>query len=294
MCRRLLLACVLVFSGPALAEDEETAPDNRVTLDSLFALRSNPAGSAESLYLSYRRKLSNSDHVLLQDTFASVGPTVSLTPGFATTGVQAKVQPLAVLAFRGAYEFYGSFGTAGQIRQFESLDEDYSDPALKARGPGTKRIGGILSLEGLVQAKLGPVAVRNTFVGRHFNIRSDDAQVAFYDQTTDLLAPTLGWVWTDDVDLLALLPRGLTAGARWTTAQALHGTTGQASETISRVGPLVALTFFQRPGAAFNVPTVLLISQWNVKHPYRAGEVSSAALPTLTLGFAFSGDLIPW
>lgn len=294
MYRRLLLTAVLLAAGPALAEDGETVPDNRITLDSLFALRGNPAGTAEALYLSYRRKLSNSDHVLLQDTFVSVGPTLMLTPGYAITGVQTKVQPLAVFAFRGAYEFYGSFGTAGQIRQFESLDEDYSDPALKARGPGTKRIGGIGTLEGLVQAKVGPIAVRNTFVGRHFNIRSDDGQIAFYDQSTDLLAPTQGWVWTDDADLLALLPNGLTAGARWTTAQALHGTPGQASETISRVGPLVALTFFQRPGAAFNVPTVLLISQWHVKHPYRAGEVSSAALPTLTLGFAFSGDLIPW
>ena len=127
---RLLALFALLFSvSAAVASDEET-PTSRLYMESLFGGRINPKGLQERFFLSYRHKLSDSDHILLQDTFFSVGPVTTLTPGFGTFGAQARFQPLAILGFRVAYEFMGTFGTFGQIHQFESLEADYSDKAL--------------------------------------------------------------------------------------------------------------------------------------------------------------------
>jgi hypothetical protein len=56
----------------------------------------------------------------------------------------------------------------------------------------------------------------------------------------------------------------------------------------------LAMTLFNRPGEVFNSPTLFFISQWNVQHPYRTGQVSKAWVPTVAIGFGFTGDLVPW
>lgn len=293
---RWLLCLFLFWSHSAVGQtpDTEEIPNNRVYMESLFGVRMNPIGVQERFFLSFRRKLFNSDHILLSDTHISVGPVSTLTPGFGTVGGQVKFQPLAILGFRVAYEAMGTFGIFRQIHQFDSLDIDYSDPTLKALGNGTKRFGTQFTAEGRFQIKLGPIAARNTFMGRRYDIRKEDGQIAFYDQSTDLLAPNNGWIWTNDLDVLALLPDGFTVGARWTSGKALHGTDDPASRTTHRVGPILAYTIFNRPGASFNTPTLFLISQWNAQHPYRTGESSSVLIPTVSIGFGFTGDLLPW
>jgi hypothetical protein len=143
-----------------------------------------------------------------------------------------------------------------------------------------------LSLEGRFQLKLGPVAIRDTFMARRYDFTSEANEVFFFDQNTDLLAPTHGWIWTHDVDLLMLAPNGITLGARLST--------GMGVEMTHRLGPILAFTWYNRPGQTFNTPTIFVISQWHVAHPYRAGAVSSQWSPTVAFGFAFSGDLTPW
>ena len=292
MARWFALFCLLLSASVAQGEDEE-APTSRLYMESLLATRINPGGLLERFYLSYRHKLSESEHILLADTYFSVGPVIALTPGNISIGPQLKFQPLAILGFRASYEFFGSFGSFRQVQQFDSLSADYSDTALKSMGGVQKRIGGIVNLEGRFQIKLGPIATRNTFLMRRYDIRSDADQVAFYDQNADLLSPNHGWIWTNDLDLLFVLPSGFTVGARWTAAQALHGE-GQNTDVNHRVGPILAMTLFNHPGAAFNTPTLFVISQWHAEHPYRTGEDSSVWMPTISIGFGFTGDLVPW
>ena len=77
--------------------------------------------------------------------------------------------------------------------------------------------------------------------------------------------------------------------------------------------PLLAYSFYDRPGTRFNKPTILLIAQWHLLQPWRTGkDVTQAdrpairdplatesaitrgvtqALPTIVIGFAFNGDL---
>jgi hypothetical protein len=47
-----------------------------------------------------------------------------------------------------------------------------------------------------------------------------------------------------------------------------------------------------RPSPLDN-PTVFLLAQWWLAHPYRADAVSSQALPLLGLGFQITGDFLP-
>jgi len=92
---------------------------------------------------------------------------------------------------------------------------------------------------------------------------------------------------------------GLAAGARLSTAAAFYRDSdflpGESTDNPNtpwvRLGPAVAYTFSEKQGAAFNKPTVLLLSQWWLEHRYRAGQDISQALPCITLAFRFEGEL---
>jgi hypothetical protein len=291
-----LTVSLFLFCSPvAMAEDSEI-PGNRLFMESLTGARLNPMGLQTRFGLSYRRRLFTMDGVLFQDTYASVGPIANITPGNGGIGGQVQVMPLAILRLKASYELFGSFGVFRQIHAFESLDVDYHDDALKALGSGNSRMGGIGRLEALLQMKLGPVAARNTFAAHRYDMKVSSTEVAFYDQSLDLLVPTRGWAWTNDTDLLVMMPNGFTVGARWSASKALHDNPGDsvAAKATHRVGPIMAYTFFNEPGSVFNTPTLFFISQWQAAHPYRTGQEQAAWLPTLSIGFAFTGDLLPW
>ena len=79
---------------------------------------------------------------------------------------------------------------------------------------------------------------------------------------------------------------GLTVGARHTLTHAFYRQqhfrfgepVSQPNGPTHRVGPAVLYTFFDRPGAAFNKPTIIVLAQWWVRHRWRTGEVGSDAV----------------
>ena len=142
MVRCFALFCLLMSATVAQGEDKE-APTSRLYMESLLAGRINPSGLLERFYLSYRYKMSESDHILLDDTYFSVGPVIAITPGNISIGPQLKFQPLAILGIRASYEFFGSFGSFRQIQQFDSLSADYSDTVLKSMGGVQNELGGL-------------------------------------------------------------------------------------------------------------------------------------------------------
>lgn len=81
-------------------------------------------------------------------------------------------------------------------------------------------------------------------------------------------------------------------GLRHTFSDAIDGFDGDGGRAHHRLGPLFAWQFAQEPpGRRFNQPTLFVLAQWWLQHPYRTGEEQSAALPLIGLGFAFNGDL---
>jgi hypothetical protein len=137
-----------------------------------------------------------------------------------------------------------------------------------------------------VQAAAGPIAVRTTPQVTRYDLALPDGDVAFYDQFWDRLAPDGGFMVLDDTDLL-VLAGPVRAGVRHTFSDHLDGTGGDAGIAHHRVGPLVAWQLADRPpGAPTNDPTVFVLAQWWLQHPYRTG-----AFPLIAAGFAFTGDL---
>lgn len=300
--------CILLATslGTAVAADEEdpplevsesmTAPRARVMYTNFLALRINPSGLVEQVGFSYRHRFFESNHPLFEDAWIDVGPTITLAPTFGAGGVRVEVRPLAILSFSATYEFIGYFGVLNTITPFASTSSNYWESTIRRRGQAGENyaaMGSRTTLEALVQAKVGPVFVRNNVTLMSFNVDMRDGDRLFYDANLDLLVADAGWNLVDDLDLGVVVNRDRTAiGIRYSYADALHGTGGDGDTPMHRVGPIVAHTFHERaPGARFNKPTLLTLLQWYPSHVYRAGTERPAAFPLIALALQFEGDL---
>ena len=56
-------------------------------------------------------------------------------------------------------------------------------------------------------------------------------------------------------------------------------------EANHRIGPFFAYAWFDRPGEGFNKPTVAVIVNWHLTHPYRAGQHSAQGLRLIAFAF---------
>lgn len=257
--------------------------------NSVFA-RVNPLGLINQFRLGIRRRLSTSDSVLMQDTYAFVGPIATVSPAFARGGLYAEAQLLSVFRVFAQVEGAQFFGTFNQVTSFDSTDVLYSDQTLDTLD-AAEALGGWVFVTGFtVRGAAGPLVVRTTANIARFSIDLPEGRTHFYDQIWDRLAPNNGWQWLQDTDLLYRKNKIL-AGVRYTFSDGLDGGEGDGGLSHHRVGPLLAYQFSsKKPGARFNQPTAFLLAQWWAQHPYRTGEEQPAGLPLIALGFAFNGD----
>lgn len=289
---------IALISPLALAADPP--PDDRLYHEGSFAFRVNPLGLQGKYALGWRHRLIDApaDSTLFGDTWTWIAPVATITPAFGKGGLMLQTSPIALLRLSATWEGIGYFGTFDQVQSFPSADADYSDNDLDGGsddGRATATAGMVTTLEGRLQARVGPIAARHTATLTSMKIKLPAGDTSFYDPTYDLLVPNGRWMLQDDTDLL-LAPEdvGWVIGARWTQARAFHGEPGaQGQRPIDRVGPLFSYRFYKKPGAAFDTPMLLVLSQFHVRHPYRSGQESSILLPYLVVAFAFTGDLIP-
>jgi hypothetical protein len=136
------------------------------------------------------------------------------------------------------------------------------------------------------------VAVRSTFQGLRFDLGGHADGTWFYDQLSDRLAPDEGWILLNDADLLYLSgPMRLGVRHSWSDT-ATAGGGPDAAMAYHRVGPLFAWQFTDHdPGTRFNQPTLFVLAQTWLQHPYRTGDEQPQGLPLIAVGFAFNGDL---
>lgn len=285
---------ITVFSL-AFAE-EPAAPAFRVTYDAMAVARVNPLGTQlkGSLHFRHRLVAADADSVLFGDTWVSAGPLGAVTPAWARGGAFVQVSPIALLRATAAWEAIGYFGTFGQVQGFaDPGSADFSDDALDA-GDGRPTGGSLVTLEGRAQAKVGPVAVRDTLTAIHLDIGLPDGDVAFYDQMMDSLVPGDGWMLMNDADLL-LTGKRWAAGLRYTHTAPMHADDAARQRTsIDRAGLLASWRFQAKRGSGFDQPTIFLLSQWHLRHEYRTGQEVSQWIPYLGAGFSFTGDVKRW
>ena len=326
----LVVAALALTGAPAFAQEAPTEPDtssdsqadreasadeataaefvipkHRIKYSSLTVLRYNPLGLQSLLDLQYQYKLYDSDSILFRTGYFGIGIAPIVSPGLVRLGVKTEIEPIAVLKLGAKWEYIVHFSNFDLMQSYPNVDGDFSEAGLKAggeRGENYAGTGWQATLEAQLKAKFGPVVIRNTFKALYteMNLRDDDT--VWYDQYYDILTPgSAGWVLINDADLLTfLLDDKLILGIRHNTTHAIYpdrayrGARGQntAGTPIQRIGPLLAYRFWDEPGAAFNQPTLLVILNWYLQHPYRIGQETSQAVPYVVVGFAFNGDLL--
>ena len=174
---------------------------------------------------------------------------------------------------------------------WDETDVDYSDTTMDARGEAGENYSGTGwqgMLETRVQAKAGPIAIRNTYALYRTHVNVAEGDIVYYDQTLDILMPADGWAMTNDADLLFVGVDRWTLGARYTFANAVHNDGSSADALTHRAGPLIARSVGEDSRRAVN-KTAYVLSQWHLVHPYRTGADVTQAFPLIVLGFGFGG-----
>jgi len=295
---------------PGLVERKLDRPRHSVFLRNTLVGRVNPLGLIDFAQLSYRHRLYVEEEPALADNFVGIGVVPTLTPALVRVGPIVELQPATVLQLWASYEVIRYFGTFDFLQSFPSPLSDFSDTELSRRGDLPKgdplrnyaATGTQLNLGANVQAKIGPIAVRNLFrlMRPDYDTRTGDRVV--YDIVYDVMVPNGGWFINNDVDALYVTKLGLSAGVRWTANFAFYRAehyapgedTGRNPNTpMHRLGPLVAYSFYKDRGGVFDNPTVLAVVNWWLAHRYRDGSDVSQAIPYVVLGFQFTGDLLP-
>jgi len=275
---------------------EPPAPTDRLYYTNANFGRVNPLGGVELFRVGWRHRLSDSDHILLQDTYTFVAAEVMATPAYTRVGVFAEAQFLAIARVYAQYSGVGYYGNFSQVQSWDSNAVRYSDQTLEAsEGDAYATLGSVFTTGGTLRGAAGPLVIRSTVALTNQNLNLRDGDVVFYDQYWDRLAPDGGWMVLNDADLMVLAGKAR-LGARHTFTDELGNSDPVDSAMAThRVGPLLAWEFSAKEaGASFNHPTLFLISQWWLAHPYRAGEEQSQAMPLVAVGFAFNGDLAVW
>jgi hypothetical protein len=296
---RTLALCLVLTSmlGQAQMLADQGPPQHRIVHRNTFAIRYNPLGLLYDGRFSYRYRLYQSDSKALRDNFLGVGFAPTASPAFVRIGPYVEFNPLSVFGVWAAFQYVQYFGTFDLGQSFASPASDFSDRAIRANTANRVPFNGWeLTLGATFQVKVSSLLLRSQarLVNGNLNITNGDT--VYYDQYYDVAVPNRGWFVTNDLDVLYQgFENKLIAGARYTLTVPFYqsGAPEQtADNSMHRVGPFVGYTFKIEDGARFNNPTVFVLVQWWLKHRFRSGAETSAALPLMGVGFQMTGDFL--
>ena len=288
-----------VPSPPAPAAPPRV-PADRISYDTTLGFRANPIGFELQYNIAYRHRLYRSSSLALRDNYVGVTLSPTISPSVARMGGTLELRPLTLLTLQGGLHQVGYLGSFRNLQSFPTAAANYSDTALEAG----KEAGRDYPTHGLevfarstALAKLGPIVIRDdlTFTYSKLSLLRDDR--VYYHPRVDALVPDQGWFMHNDSDVIYLSDFGLAAGARASTTHVFYpddvvgGDAAADNSPMFRVGPLLAYTIFDTPGAQFNKPTFVGIAQWWIQHRYRTGEDVHQGIPFAAVAFRFEGDL---
>ncbi|MFO0550778.1 MAG: hypothetical protein U0271_20460 [Polyangiaceae bacterium] len=290
-----LTSTIPVFADPP---PPPRIPEQRISYDFLAGLRLNPLGLEFQYNLAYRHRLYASDSTALRDNYFGVVLAPTVNPTMSRMGGAIELRPLSMLALSGGIHHVGNLGVFDNLVAFPDAGGDWSDTGrdrLDKAGQTHPANGFEVFARAAAIAKIGPIVIRDDllFTYSDIGLPNDGVNRVYYHPRFDMLVPDKGWFMHNDSDLLYLSDFGLIAGARSSLTNSFfdESTRGDGDDLILRVGPLVAYTFFDHPGASWNKPTLIGIAQWWVLHPWRTGEDVHQGIPYATLAFRFEGDL---
>jgi hypothetical protein len=313
--RAAWLVAVLGVMGAGLARADGQPAEWRLVQSDLTIFRENPIGLETRARLGVQKRLYAAQNPALENNYVFAGFYPRLNPASAQLGAGVELQPLSVFQLKLSAEVVEYYGTFGILQSFTSPTADYGPDRLAALADaGTNYSASAVhfAVEPLVQAKLGPIALRDQLHLDYWNFHQRAGDTVVYESSFDTLLPDAGWVVSNDADLLWISSFGLVLGLRHTlvvpryrpdrfadpaldgASNALAAAAYDGQNSQQRLGLLAAYTFYDHPGRRFNRPTVLIMTAWYLEHRYRTGQEVNQAIPYLLVGFAFDGELLRW
>ena len=208
----------------------QTIPNSQWAFSNMLALRYNPLGLQDELFLGYKKKLYNKpeSNLLFGKSYWWTGLVTRASPQFAMIGGFFKTSPIAILELQGSFSRVQALTEAAKMPDYYTAGtQDAVATTISSRAPTGNFItnGWQSSLQARLQAKVGHIAVRVTNLFRNFNLNTDEGLIGddlFYDQTLDLVTPLQSWVYQNDTDILyANANKPWVLGARYTFARSL-------------------------------------------------------------------------
>jgi hypothetical protein len=150
--------------------------------------------------LRFRWDQPRSDNLLLDNRRFEIGFEVNVNPGFTSLGGYAEWTPLQILILRLQTDVYAHYGTYGAIMRFDRPDVGFGD-ALRdicqgCRAGFNQRVLG----RAVLQAQLGPVAVRNQTDVGFYALHGDEPYYILIEH--DILAARREVIVVNDSQLL--------------------------------------------------------------------------------------------
>lgn len=250
-------------ASPQVAKDPS---GDHFHLHSAFALRAIPIGTNLALDGGYRMMLSDSESILLKDTYIEAGVTTTSSPSNFWGGAYIEALPVAVLKLRVAAQTLQYFGTFGYLGfPDDPASPDWSLDAIGGdAGEGNAASGYLLDAQATLQAKVGNVVVQVPMKYSYINM---DVDRAYYESTFDFLLEPTDQMWVAQPMLAYVFVMDGTwvlSGLRWEHAETLES-------GFSRDMPAL-LGLWKLPGALAGgeMKLVGLGGYW-FDHPNRAG-----------------------
>ncbi|MBM4357851.1 MAG: hypothetical protein FJ096_07050 [Deltaproteobacteria bacterium] len=275
-------------------------PQHRVVMENLTGVRVNPLGLENRYLLAWRERLYRHDSAALRDNHIGVAVSNIQSPAFYRHGVVVEARPLTLLTLSAGVHRIGYYGSFQFLQGYPDAHVDFSDSAMRRgaeEGKNRPARGVEVELRGQLLGKVGPMVLRSDTSFYYTDVELRPGELTYYTPRYDLLMPNRGFAMTSDNDVLYFSEFGLVAGVRTSVGNAfydaamLRGLEDMNGPTV-RVGPLVAYTFYDRPGTVFNKPTVFFNAGFWLAHRFRTGEDVSQAMPMIAAGFRFEGDLL--
>ena len=306
MSLRIVVMAAVVASSVASAQMlvDQGPPQHRLVHKETFAVRLNPLGLVYDGRYAYRFRLYASESKALRDNFLGIGVAPMVSPANLRIGPYVEFNPATIFGVWAMVQFVQYFGTFNLAQGFAGAQSDFSDTALRVNAANHRVTNGWEATLGAnFQVKVSVMLLRTQTKMIYGDLKLNDSERIYYEQIYDTGSPNKGWTFTNDVDVLYQgLENKLVAGARYTFTAPLYDPTRHfdpdalvqsADNSMHRLGPFIGYTFKFEDGAKFNTPTVFILVQWWLKHRFRDGVDSPAALPLLGLGFQMTGDFLP-
>lgn len=284
-------------------------PESQWAYGNMLALRYNPLGLQNELFIGYKSRLYRAPQsdLLFGKAYWWAGAVSRVSPQFAQTGLFVRALPVAVLELQGIFSYVRGISDAERIPSYYTQGtQDAVATTSSDQHPSGNLIGSgwQASLQARFQVKIKNIALRSTNLFRRFDLRNEgneDPSELFYDQTLDLVTPQRSWVYQNDVDLLYTdSAQPWVFGARYTYSKVLSADQEELMKrdeiySIQRAGLLFAWKWNGEATAegleARRRHALIILSQWHVSHPLRTGQSMPTGVPYFAIIYSLSGRM---